>query len=300
MSTARPGSYLLTGPSEGRIRAQADRMLLPLFCDHGTGCRTCAGCIKYLHHEHPDILELPEYNVEQASAVPPFLARHPFEGGCHAVFIPRMDLMTEQAQNALLKSVEEPPPDAVIVLGAVNLRAVLPTIQSRCIHTPALPDTQNALERLVEKTHLEEPAAELLLAAAEGDFPGAVRLYDKDYLTVRCSAQQAVSKLVHARGRGTSQLEKLMGEGEDLSFMLEVMLKYILDVLQYKYLGERAPLTNADMRSAIRADAVVPARRLTGIAEGLSRLSERLALCRGLNKKLALQGALLEILEVII
>lgn len=299
MKAASPGSYLVTGATEGRIRRQADEMLMPLFCDHGTGCGSCHGCMQYTARKHPDVLEPEGSKTDDANTVPPFLAKQPFEGGYHAVVIPRVDLMTEQAQNALLKSVEEPPPDAVILLGAVNLRAVLPTIQSRCIRVEAQPDTKDAFARLIEETKVDAQSAQLLLRAADGDYPGAVRLFENNYLAVRQKAQQAVSKLVAARGKGTSQLEKLM-DGEDLGFMLELMLIYITDVLNFKYLGEAAVLKNADQMGAIRKDAASSPRRLTNIAEGIGRLIERIALCRGLNKKLALQGALLEILEVVI
>lgn len=299
MKAASPGSYLVTGATEGRIRRQADEMLMPLFCDHGTGCGSCHGCMQYTARKHPDVLEPEGCKTDDANMVPPFLAKQPFEGGYHAVVIPRVDLMTEQAQNALLKSVEEPPPDAVILLGAVNLRAVLPTIQSRCIRVEAQPDTKDAFARLIEKTKVDAQSAQLLLRAADGDYPGAVRLFENNYLAVRQKAQQAVSKLAAARGKGTSQLEKLM-DGEDLAFMLELMLIYITDVLNFKYLGEAAVLKNADQMGAIRKDAASSPRRLTNIAEGIGRLIERIALCRGLNKKLALQGALLEILEVVI
>lgn len=297
-AVGRPGSYLITGPSEARIMQEADAFLMPVFCEHGTGCGTCGSCQSYKERQHPDLLMLEGAGrMEQAGRVPPFLAKRPFGGRLKAVLIPRMDLMNEPAQNAMLKSVEEPPPDTLIVLGAVNLKAVLPTVQSRCIRAEAAPDTENALARLMEACSLPKEQAALLLGASGGDFLGAKRLHDSKYFEVRAKVQEAMSRLLFIRSKATSRVENLLSGNDTLPFTIEVALMYLTDVMRFKYLGDAAPLLNPDLREQIASDARISARRLTRVTAELHDLAERLAVCMGLNRSLALTAALLNIVE---
>lgn len=292
----KPGSYLISGPSEGRITREAEEFLQPVFCEQQTGCGRCDGCVSLRERTHPDLLRLDGTKTEQAAQVPDFLSRRPFIGSLKAVLIPRVDLMNEIAQNVLLKSVEEPPDDTLIVLGAVNLKAVLPTIRSRCLRSEAVPDTENAMERLTQ-ADVPERQAEILLRIADGDFPGAMRLHEKRYFDVRAKVQEAISKLLFIRNKATSRVENLLTAGGDLEFVVQVALLYLADVMNRKYLGEAAPLRNVDIPVKISGDARISARRLTRVTAELADLAERLSLCKGLNKILALSAALLNIVE---
>lgn len=293
----RPGSYLICGPSDGRILREADDFLQRAFCEHGTGCGACSGCVQFQERTHADLLVVEDPKVAGAAMVPPFLAKRPLEGSFKAVLIPRADLMNEIAQNSLLKSVEEPPENTLIVLGAINMKAVLPTIQSRCIRVDAEPDTEDALSRLMEKALLPEWQAQILLNVADGDYPGALRLHENHYFQVRTRVQEAMSKLLFIRNKATSRVENLLAAAEDLPFVIEVALVYLADVISCKYLGQDAVLRNSDLAGQIAADARISARRLTRVTDELHSLAERLTLCKGLNGRLALAAALLNIVE---
>ena len=107
------GAYLIAGSSPEAAQEQIDEFLLRVFCHTGTGCRTCPGCVKYLRRSHADLFMIePTKNTISIGDVrdtPAAIAKKPYEGGFQAVVIARADAMTPQAQNALLKAVEEPP-----------------------------------------------------------------------------------------------------------------------------------------------------------------------------------------------
>jgi DNA polymerase-3 subunit delta' len=100
---------------------------LHVAASHSTFRRLAAGA-------HPDflVLETEDIKVEEARSVAAFLALTPAEGEWRVVIIDSADAMNRNAANALLKTLEEPPARAVIILVSHNPGALLPTIRSRC------------------------------------------------------------------------------------------------------------------------------------------------------------------------
>lgn len=294
-------SWLIYADSEPRVRKEADRYLMSLFCKEGSACGTCPGCQKYLSRSHVDLLAPEGNKVEDVHGLAAFAARHPFESNVKVIYISRVDELTEQAQNAILKIVEEPPKDTVIVLGAVNTEAVLPTILSRCTALEASADTENAVERVREAAGIEPGQAAMLVRAAGGDYDAAMDLFENGFLGVRKDAAAAMHRLLGAKNRATSQIEKLLwGDRERLEMPLRASLLYLADVLSAKFGGPEEEYIYEDMAQQISGDAKASARAVTASLTRLHELAEKMRACKGLNKKLALQGTLLGILEDIV
>lgn len=291
-------SFLICAESDARIAGEADAYLQSLFCDSGTGCGICAGCQRYTARTHADLLEIKGNKIENIRELAPFAAKHAFEGSIKAVYIPRADDLTEQAQNALLKILEEPPRDTVIVLGAKNTESVLPTILSRCTLVEAPPDSSNAQRRVADAAGVKDAEAMVLVRAAGGDFGGAMSLFERGFLEARQGAAEAMHRLLHARNRATSKIEKLLwGDREDLTVGLTAALIYLEDVLCVKYTQKRADPVNADLMPQLETDASVPARKITAAFTQIHKLTERMRACAALTLRLALQSTLLGILE---
>ncbi len=136
----------------------AEHLAVGLLCARGVGapCGTCGPCKRAKIDSHPDVFVVdptedgsesitiahitprpggPEQTIEQ------FLALRPMEGGWRIVLIREADRMVEEAQNALLKTLEEPGEATLIVLETARPDRLLPTIHSRCVRVPfrALP-----------------------------------------------------------------------------------------------------------------------------------------------------------------
>jgi DNA polymerase-3 subunit delta' len=101
-------------------------------------CGRCAACSRIARGVHPDVLVLEPgdtglIRVDQVRDVIERAAYRPFEGKRRVAIIDDADALMPQAQNALLKTLEEPPPSSVFVLITTRPDVLLPTVQSRCI-----------------------------------------------------------------------------------------------------------------------------------------------------------------------
>lgn len=297
------GAYLIAGSSPEAAQEQIDEFLLRVFCHTGTGCRTCPGCVKYLRRSHADLFMIePTKNtisIGDVRDIPAAIAKKPYEGGFQAVVIARADAMTPQAQNALLKAVEEPPDHTVFMLGVQNTKNILPTILSRCIilktsFSPA------ETERLLHEEHgVPTLRARVLTAAAKGDYHLAVAYLSKGFFEIRDDMILALNRLFTARNMATSATLELFLKHEgalDLCFV--TAQQYIADVLLYKHTG-RVSVYEDKLRE-IEQHAQMRDFVLVNIQRILLEYTAKRAQCAGLNVKLALESMLFHILEVIL
>ena len=129
-------AYLLTGPKEAVLNEHARTFLLRLFCENKTGCGQCRACKKVSTHNFLDIAYIgpdgQHIKIGAIRSLNEFLVKRPQEGDHRAIVISRAELMTPQAQNCLLKPLEEPPAQTVFILLARSLGGMLPTVVSRC------------------------------------------------------------------------------------------------------------------------------------------------------------------------
>ncbi|MEG1548033.1 MAG: hypothetical protein RR232_06545 [Clostridia bacterium] len=156
----------------------------------------CLGNADVDPHSCADYFELnqPIIKVDDIRALTAELSIRPFNNGGRAIFIQNAHCMNENAQNALLKTLEEPPARTLILLCG-NLAALLPTICSRCqtIRLSAMPEDVVAYLKL---NGASERDAQIF--AAQGiSIQRSLRLYSQeDYRTLRCNAQDAFIALL--------------------------------------------------------------------------------------------------------
>jgi len=152
VSRAVSHAYLYHGPeglgkSEGALWFAAG-----LLCPQGEGipCEICPVCSRVTAHAHPDVHEIgtpgTRIGIEEIRALRKAVGLRPFEGAVKVVIVHQAHLMTSQAANALLKSLEEPPEDAVFILTADSPQSLLPTVLSRCQPIPFRPFPLRVLE----------------------------------------------------------------------------------------------------------------------------------------------------------
>ena len=130
--------YLLCGPEGSGKRTLANILAAALQCEHdAVPCGRCLPCRKAFSRTHPDIITIddPEKKTVSVELIRQLQADafiRPNEGRHKVYLIPRAQEMTENAQNALLKLIEEPPAYAVFLLIACSAEKLLPTVRSRC------------------------------------------------------------------------------------------------------------------------------------------------------------------------
>ena len=177
-------SYLFIG-TEGIGKKQvALEFSKALLCLNGNSCNLCKSCIEFKTQNNPDfnIIE-PDGNtikIEQIRELQKKVAEKPIISNRKIYLIDGCDKMTKEAQNCLLKTLEEPPEYVIIILIGTNESAILSTIKSRCtlIHFQNITDEQISMYL---KEHMGITLKdELLLKACGGSIGKAIELKDKE------------------------------------------------------------------------------------------------------------------------
>jgi DNA polymerase-3 subunit delta' len=284
-------AYLFGGP-EGVGKGRAARLLAQAAnCEGGGGagpaddpCGACTPCRKIEKGIHPDVLVLAEERtMARAGTWEPRGGRSPsreivvdqvrdlvdrrlalkrFEGRRRFVVIDPADAMNPQAQNALLKTLEEPPGDTTLVLVASSPDALLPTIRSRCLRVPFAPIPAAAVAaRLEAAGHAPEKAR--LAAALSGGSLGRALAMDDDALAARAEAVlgaaaldpgDAGAWLAFARDHG--------GDREEAQALCELLLVWLRDVAAAQAGAEGLALPDLAAATGRIAAAISPAEAL--------------------------------------
>jgi DNA polymerase-3 subunit delta' len=146
---------------------------------------TVEDCIKFDSGNHPDFLKVePEgssIKVEQIEAIHGFVHMKPYLANVKVVIIDQAPMMTEQAQNKLLKLIEEPPGHAVFLLISENAYGLLPTVRSRLIRMFFHPLSEDELIRLINHKSLE--LNQELLAISMGSMGRYIKWIHDDTFT---------------------------------------------------------------------------------------------------------------------
>ena len=177
-----PHALLLVGPARvGKTTLALDLAagLLCLADDPGMRpCRECAACRKVEHANHPDLHRFaPEgvgqqIRVAQVHALTAELALLPLEGRFRVAIIEAAHRLNLDAQNAILKTLEEPPAAVVLVLAADDSASLLPTVVSRCARLRLGPVAPDIVARMLEQAGVADRAQGTALARLAGGRPG--------------------------------------------------------------------------------------------------------------------------------
>jgi len=275
-------------------------------------CGECPACRKIAKGTHPDVVTLAEERVmAKAGRWEPRGGRTPskeivvdqvrdlvdhrlslrrFEGRRRVVVIDPADAMNAQAQNALLKTLEEPPDDTTLVLVSSSPDGLLPTIKSRCLRVPFAPLPEAVVEaRLTAEGH--PPASARLAAALSGGSLGKALELDDDMLQARRESLLRVAALRPGDAGAWLAFARDHGEDREAAAELgELLLVWWRDVLAAQAGSDRLALS--DLAEATRriAAALPPAEALRRRA-----LTERLlaSLRQNASPVLALEGLLI-------
>jgi DNA polymerase-3 subunit delta' len=187
-------AYLCSG-QEGVGKASFARCLSnALVCQHPSAengpCGQCASCRKFDSNNHPDFHPFaPDgtyFKIDQVRAIIHQVSYKPVEAKWKLFLLEGVEYMREEASNALLKVLEEPPGETIFFLITVTPESLLPTILSRCQHFPFLPVEQEVVVRyLVDHTGLDQEEATARARFCHGSIGRALAVNVEQYREMR-------------------------------------------------------------------------------------------------------------------
>jgi DNA polymerase-3 subunit delta' len=292
-------ALLFTGPAGVGKLATARALALGLHCDVAPfdACGTCDACRTIVAGTHPDVRvvmgPLPERRdivIEQVRELQRELGFRAMSAHPKIGIVNDADYLTLQAQNALLKTLEEPGGDTVLVLVAVNASALAPTILSRCQRVTFDPLPTADVIAILETHGRGGPEARALAAYAEGS-PGQALALDVEFFAHR--RREILTRLAAAGRGGFKALadfaQELVSEDKDLVPALTVIASWYRDALRQRVLGADAELRNADLATDLPALSIAASLRNLEITYGTI-----VALRQNANRNLTLVRMLLQ------
>jgi DNA polymerase-3 subunit delta' len=256
-------AYILNGEKSSGKEFIARVFAMALQCEKGGNnpCQECHSCrqalsynqpdIIYVSHEKPNTISVDDIRAQVNNDV----AIKPYSSPHKVYIINEAEKMTPQAQNAILKTLEEPPEYAVIMLLTTNVNALLPTILSRCVVLNMKPVSDDKVrEFLMKEMQIPDYKAEVCVAFARGNIGKAKALASsEDFEHVK---SEALSLLKYIQDMEiyeiVTAIKKINDYKLDISDYLDIISIWYRDVLLFKATNDVNHLVFREEITALR------------------------------------------------
>jgi DNA polymerase-3 subunit delta' len=267
-----PPSLIFAGPDGVGKRTTALALAQTLNCERPVAwdgidaCGECAACRRIARGVHADVLtiepgETGSIKVDQVRDAVERAAYRPFEGRRRVVIVDDADALLPEAQNALLKTLEEPPAGSVFVLITARPDVLLPTVRSRCqrLRFGSI-DAPDVAAFLAREHGLDAAEAQAVAVAADGSIGRAIELVDGDEDVV--DARNAAARLLGGVAATTDPRRRLdaaralsggAGDRDELSRRLRALASLLRDLGVLLSRADDRALANADLKPQLQS-----------------------------------------------
>ena len=299
-------AYLFVGEDGVGKRTIALGFAKALHCLAATGdfCDECANCARVRDRNHPDVRIIEplagkkEISIQQIRELEKELNFRSFSGKRKVVILDPATLMNLAAQNALLKTLEEPPQDSLLILIASNAGALLPTLRSRCLRVTFGPLARELISGfLVSRKALKVETAEFLAAMSQGRLSAVVGIDPQKLFDKRREWLRLVSDLGAGDYRAAiDAAEVLAASKENCLTFLDWVESWFRDLLIYDFTRSVEDVINIDMLPQIQKESALIdlGRIFTRIAEVKAAVE---GIQRNLNRRMTMENLLLDMVE---
>lgn len=281
ISTRIGHAYLLYGPSGVGKRLTALQFAKALACRVASAeaCDTCTACHKIATGNHPDVIFVSpdgaSIRIEHIRAVQRQLSYKPYESQYTTVIIDGCESLTPPAANALLKTLEEPPESALLLLLTSKKDALPLTIISRCQLVPFRPLTPAHIRAILVRQGMDQATAAIASTLAEGRLDTWTQADVSHVLARRQDAYLLLQEKGHPKNTPLFLLARQWaGSREQCAEMLHWLSLFCRDLVLLK-VASTLPLYNHDLQAELAALAnALSVERLTeffGLLEQLQR-----------------------------
>ncbi len=299
-------AYLLVGPAHVGKFTLAMNLAQAVNCEsEDRPCQQCTACRRIAAAKHTDIhvvdllsVEKKEIGIRQVAEMQAAAHLPPFEGRYKVFIFDRAEMLSHEAANSLLKTLEEPPPNVLIILLTARESDLLPTIASRCQRLELRPLPAAVIRKSLIADHQVPPERADLLARLSGGCPGWAILALRDQ-SVLADREQRLGDFARLCEVGTgerlayaAQLAGTFSKGrEGVADILSSWLQWWRDVMLIRC-GNSKWIVNTDQEEVLRrqAEKNTP-RRIQAFMRGISRTARELE--QNANPRLALEVLLL-------
>lgn len=238
-------AYILSGERGMGKKTLAKAFAMTLLCEKGGDepCMVCHSCKQLLSDNHPDVIWVRHDKPASIGVddirlqVNDTIAIRPYNGSYKIYMIDEAEKMTVQAQNALLKTIEEPPEYAVLMLLTTNSQLFLPTIRSRCMELSLKPLMDRDVAAYLEREMRLDPAeAQLDAAFARGNLGRAREIAGSETFAAMTADLMRLVEGIH-RMETPALLDKvsqMVKDYPDLTDCLDLLQLWYRDVLMFK------------------------------------------------------------------
>ena len=280
-------AYLIHGEKGTGKKMLAGLFAKTLQCEAGgtDPCGTCRSCIQcdsgnqpdiiWVTHEKPTVISVDDIReqVNNDIIIKPYSSRYKI------YIIPEAELMNPQAQNALLKTIEEPPEYAIIMLLTNNLDKMLPTILSRCITLNLKPVGELDMMEYLSRMGIPQAKAKFCVGFAFGNLGKAVRLAtSEEYNEIKHDCVQILKDINRMEIYDLIDAVKKMSKYKlDIYDYLDIMMMWYRDILMLKVSGSPDKLLFKEEYATLKQQAnYISYEGIENVLKALDKVKVRL------------------------
>jgi len=238
-------AYIINGPEKSGKMMLAEAFAAALQCEKGEEepCLECHSCkqavgrnqpdILYVRHEKPNTISVDDIRTQLNNDI----VIKPYSSKYKVYIVDEAQKMNVQAQNALLKTIEEPPAYAIIILLTTNADSFLPTILSRCVTLNIKAVADDVIKKFLMKEYqIPDYQAEVCVAFAQGNVGKAIALASsEDFNELKSAAIQLIKRLDDIELYEMTEAVKQISEYKlEINDYFDLMMIWYRDVLYYK------------------------------------------------------------------
>lgn len=281
-------AYIMNGERGSGKKMLANLFAMTLLCEEkgSDPCNKCHSCRQADSGNHPDIIKVTHEKPNSISVddireqVNNTVMVKPYQGPYKVYIIDHAEIMTPQAQNALLKTIEEPPEYAVFMLLTENAEVLLPTINSRCVMLKLRNIKDTLIKKyLMENLEIPDYKADVCTAFAQGNMGRAIMLAHSEHFNeIREEAVQLL-KYIHEMelSEVIAAVNNITAYKLEITDYLDIIMIWYRDVLLYKATKDIDKVVFKDQVKYIKEQAKTSSYEgIETILESLERAKARI------------------------
>ncbi len=293
-----PHAFLFSGPEGIGKKMLAKTFTQYLFCRSGSACGACPACVKLIRGTHPDLIVMESegsIGIDDSRMIGKEVSEYPYESEKRIIIIDNAETMTREAANALLKTLEEPPPYNHFFLITSVEKGIPATIRSRCTRIFFSALSRELLKSFFALTQgMDNERAGLLADISYGSAHCGLFWAEDTNFQLRRAIVELITRKQPDFVTASYISEKISRIQGGYEIFLGFLLSFLRDLTVFKRSPDTKQIVNADLYEFLqwpKADEV-------WLAEAMKRLQETLFIIRyNINKALCFENLLFQMMR---